>query len=269
MSNVVPRPRRDTTDFIVTGDAVVLEVQPATFWMRAVGTLIDIVVYVGIAVTVSILLSEWLNSLNRAQSATVWILMLVTTVLFVPMLVELMTGGRSLGKLFTGIRVIRLDGGPVRLRHVFVRHLLGIVEVWATFGTLAAIITLTNIRAQRLGDILAGTYCVRMRQFEENYQPLIMPPELVPWVSTADISAIPSPLTIRCRTFLQRARTMAPAARHHYGTTLANELSAYVRPFPPAGTHPERFIAAVLVRRRNEEYLAAIRSLDNASPVRQ
>lgn len=237
--------------------------------MRAVGTLIDIVIYTGTALTLTIIFAERIAVLNRAQAQTLNILGIVATVLVVPMLVELLSGGRSLGKIFTGIRVIRLDGGPVRLRHVFVRHLVGILEVWITLGSLAAIITLTNPRAQRLGDILAGTYCVRMRQFEGNYQPLIMPPELVPWVTSADISAIPSPLTIRCRTFLQRTSTMAPAARRHYGTTLANELAAYVRPYPPSGTHPERFIAAVLVRRRNEEYLAAMRSLDHASTVRQ
>ena len=39
----------------------------------------------------------------------------------------------------------------------------------------------------------------------------------------------------------------------------------YVAPGPPAGTHPERFIAAVLAERRDREYSIAVRAARTAA----
>ena len=59
-------------------------------------------------------------------------------ILIVPMLVETATGGRSLGKLAVGARIVRDDGGAIGLRHAFIRALLGVLEIFMTFGGLAA-----------------------------------------------------------------------------------------------------------------------------------
>ncbi|MDD9205828.1 RDD family protein, partial [Georgenia sp. 10Sc9-8] len=177
-----------------------------------------------------------------------------------PTVVETLTRGRSLGKLATGVRVVRDDGGPVRLRHALVRALVGVGELWFTAGSLAIISAAVNRRGKRLGDLLAGTYAVRVRDGARAEPPLIMPPELAHWARTADIRALPDGLGLAARRFLARTGTMSPAPRARLGTDLAARVEPYVSPPAPWGTHPERFLAAVLVARRDREYESGLRS---------
>ena len=51
-----------------------------------------------------------------------------------------------------------------------------------------------------------------------------------------------------------------PASRHQLGLELASQVQEYVSPPPPAGTHPERFLAAVLTERRNRELVLESRN---------
>ena len=80
-----------------------------------------------------------------------------------------------------------------------------------------------------------------------------MPPELTEWAAGTDLRALPGDLSLTARTFLQRASSLMPASRHQLGLELASQVQGYVSPPPPAGTHPERFLAAVLTERRNRE----------------
>ena len=101
--------------------------------------------------------------------------------------------------------------------------------------------------------MLAGTYVVRDRNRSSATPPLLMPPELTQWAGGTDLRALPGELSLTARTFLQRASVLTPASRHRLGMELASQVQGYVSPPPPAGTHPERFLAAVLTERRNRE----------------
>lgn len=244
-------PRRES---IITGDAIELEVQPAAIPLRLLAQLIDAAAWVTLALLAVWVLANSDFELNDAQIKTLVIIGVATVTFGLPLVAELLTGGRSPGKLAVGIRVLRADGGPVRLRHVFIRQLVGVVENWGTFGAVASITSMLNARGQRLGDMLAGTYCVRLRGSDDAPYPLIMPPELARWAAKADIAPIPSSLTIRARSFLNRAATLGDVSRAQLAVRLADELATYVQPLPPPDTHPERFLAAVIVQRRDEEY---------------
>ncbi|MDO5700733.1 MAG: RDD family protein [Bowdeniella nasicola] len=256
MSTAMPHSAPAGRESIITGEAIELEVRPASVPLRALAGLIDAALWIVTVLFVVILASDWLGDQNNAVLSTIGILALATVTFVIPFSIEFATGGRSLGKIIVGVRVLRMDGGPVRLRHVFVRSLVGMVENWLTGGGIAVIVSLSNARGQRLGDLLAGTYVVRLRGIEVEPHPLLMPPELVDWVRAADIAPIPSLLATRARIFLTRAATMSGPARATHAESLAAELACFVSPMPPSGTHPERFMAAVLVRKRNEEYLA-------------
>jgi uncharacterized RDD family membrane protein YckC len=64
--------------------------------------------------------------------------------------------GQTLGKRVAGLRVVRLDGGPLNLAAVAARNLLLLVDAafLCTIGVLA--VTFTPHR-QRVGDLVAGT----------------------------------------------------------------------------------------------------------------
>lgn len=169
------------------------------------------------------------------------------------MLVETLTRGKSLGRFIVGTRIVRDDGGPITLRHAFVRTLIGLGELWMTMGAGAIIAAWTNRRGKRIGDIFAGTYAVSEASGVTR-RPLLLAPELADWAGDANVGELDGVTTVAARRFLQSATKMDPIHRQRTAQALATALVNRVYPPPPPGTDPERFIAAVLVLRRDAEY---------------
>ena len=248
-------------ELMVTGEAVAVEIIPATVVNRIASGLIDYTVYsLGSALSTLVALVllvggdlEAALTENAAFISAVLALVALAWGIVIPLLIELLSGGRSLGRMVTGTRVVRDDGGTIRLRHCLVRTLLAVVEIWSTWAVPAVCTSIVSKRGKRLGDMLAGTYVVRDRHRSSAAPPLLMPPELTKWAAGADLHALPGGLSLTARTFLQRASVLTPASRHRLGMELASQVQGYVSPPPPAGTHPERFLAAVLTERRNRE----------------
>ncbi len=247
-------------DLIITGEAVALEVRPAAFMLRVLSGLIDAASYAIVLLALATGILAGLGGANEARAGTVTIATIAAVVVIAPTLVETLSRGRSLGKLATGIRIVRDDGGPIRFRHAFIRSLTGLGELWMTAGSVAVMTALLNGRGKRLGDLLAGTYAVRTRGADRKAPPLLMPPELEDWARGADIRAMPDGLALAARRFLDRTGTLDPASREQLGRQLAARVEPLVAPPPPWGTHPERFLAAVLVARRDREYEVGVRA---------
>jgi uncharacterized RDD family membrane protein YckC len=246
-------------DLIITGEAVALDIRPTSVGMRVLGGLLDAVAYGVGAAALLILADQLLSGLNAAQLGVVQVATLAAVMVIAPTVVETLTRGRSLGKWATGTRIVRDDGGPVRLRHALVRALTGVGELWLTAGSVAVVAAAVNRRGKRLGDLLAGTYAVRVRDGARRPDPLTMPPELAGWAAGADIRALPAGLGLAARTFLARD-SMTPQRRAELGARLAAQVEPFVAPPPPWGTPPERFLTAVLVARRDREYAAGLRA---------
>jgi len=228
-------------DEILTGEGVALQISAASVITRAGAWLLDAVATGLVLVGLPALL--------------IYVLMAVVF-LVVPITVETLTHGRSLGKAVFGLQVIRDDGGPIRLRHAAVRALVGFFELWLLLGGLAFVTSMLNDRGKRVGDYLAGTYVARMRGVRSTVAPLGLPFELAGWVAVTDIRPLPDGLAMRARQFLSRAHQFPPAVRHRLGLRLAAQLELFVAPAPPFGTYPEPFIAAVLFERRRREQAA-------------
>ncbi|GAA2726014.1 RDD family protein [Cellulomonas aerilata] len=245
------------TDGILTGEGVLLDARPASFATRMLAGLLDVLVLgillLGLSVVIGVLAPELGPQAGQALAVAA----AATVMVLVPVTVETLTRGRSLGKLAAGIRVVRDDGGPVRFRQALIRALTGIGELWLTFGSVALITSLVNDHGKRVGDILAGTYAVRVRGAARPLPPVTMPYGLARWAEAADMRRLPDGLALSARQFLGRAATLHPASRVQMGQRLAGEVARYVAPSPPPGTHPEAFLAAVLAERRDREYAAA------------
>ena len=254
-------------ELMVTGEAVAVEIIPATVVNRIASGLIDYTVYslggaLSTLVALVLLVGGDLEAAlaeNAAFISAVLALVALAWGIVIPLLIELLSGGRSLGRMVTGTRVVRDDGGTIRLRHCLVRTLLAVVEIWLTWAMPAVCISIVSKRGKRLGDLLAGTYVVRDRHRSATPPPLLMPPELAQWAAGTDLRGLPGELSLTARTFLQRASSLTPASRSRLGLGLASHVQGYVSPPPPPGTHPERFLAAVLTERRNRELVLETR----------
>jgi len=238
---------------IITGEAVVLELRPASFAARALGLLLDIALSIVLLVVILAGVAAAGEDLDDAAMRALVVAGVVFCLVIVPVAVETLTRGLSLGKLAAGLRVVREDGGAIRFRHALIRGLTGFLEIYLTFGGLAIAVALFNDRSRRLGDLLAGTYAIRTRVPVEVSLPVPVPPRLQSWATAADIGRIPDATARRASQFIRQAGRMAPLSRAGMAESIATELAAYVAPPPPAGTSPEDYLAAVMAERRSRD----------------
>lgn len=247
-------------DDIILSEGVAIDSGAAPVLMRMASGLIDLFLYFLVYIGLVYALGPLVSSSNFAMATAMMIICLVFSLVVLPGLVETLTRGLSVGKLAVGLRIVRDDGGPVTARRAFTRSLLGFFEVVATFGGLAVLIALMHERGKRLGDIMAGTYAMRTRGGRKALPPVAMPYSLANWSAIADVARLPDGLALTSRLFLGRVADMEPNARANLAHRIAAQLGEYVAPDPPAGTHPETFIAAVVATRRDRDYAAALRA---------
>ena len=258
MIRMAGEPTNEWTDGdpLMTGEAVALELRPTGFALRAGGTVIDVVVSV-LAFVFLFLAFSAVGSGLRVEETFYWISFVVTLVLclvVVPAAVETLSHGKSLGRLAVGARIVRNDGGAAGFRHALIRALVGVLELYLTLGSLAALSGLVSEKSRRLGDLLAGTYSQYERPGALPPAPFGAPVPLVAWTATADVARMPEALGRRIRQFLAQAPGLDPARRQYLARELANEVSSFVSPLP--AIDPELFLAGVVVVRREREAAA-------------
>jgi uncharacterized RDD family membrane protein YckC len=235
---------------VVTGEAVALDLRPASFATRVLAYALDLVVLSLILAALSWVLVELVvDGLDPAAGSALLLTVVVAVLVLLPAGWETATRGRSPGKKAAGLRVVRDDGGPIRWRQALLRSLVAVVEIYLTGGSMALICSLWNARGKRIGDLLAGTYVVRERVAARSRPAPVAPPELAGWVAGADIGRLPDDLAQSAHQFLDRAPGMHPGSRTRMGTDLAGRVARYVAPSPPGQVSPEAFLAAVLAER--------------------
>lgn len=249
---------------LVTGDAVVLDVKVAQLPVRVVSAFIDIfvqliVLYGGIFV-VAFSLSQFDAALVGALSIIYSVLALVGY----PVIWELSTRGRSLGKMAMGLRVVSDDGGPERLRQAIIRALSAVVEIFMFMGAPAVITSMVSPTGKRLGDIFAGTVVISERG-PKLPPPPVMPPQLEQWAQSLQLSGLTSDQANLARQFLNRAGQLAPHTRDQMLYQISTDVLASIAPPPPPGTPPQFMLAAVLAE-RHRRALAQLQPAYPAAP---
>jgi uncharacterized RDD family membrane protein YckC len=242
---------------VVTGDAVVLDVQIAQLPVRALSAMIDVIV-VFIAYLIGVLLwASTLSQFDNALSAAVLIIFTVLALVGYPIAFETATRGRSLGKMALGLRVVSEDGGPERFRQALFRALAGVIEIWIFAGGPAVICSMLSPKGKRIGDIFAGTVVISERAPRLS-PPLPMPPQLAWWASSLQLSGLRPDQAELARQFLSRASQLDSGIRDQMAYRIVSEIVSQISPPPPPGLPPQLVLSAVLAERHRRE-LARLR----------
>lgn len=239
---------------VLSGEAVAIDVQPVGFFMRTLGAVIDITLSVA-ALVVGLTLYTWIAGvgfLDDATSRIFTVSLLVFALVILPCGIEVLLRGRSLGKLAVGGRIVRIDGGTTGFRHAFIRAIVGVFEIYFTAGAVAIVAGAFSPRAQRLGDMVAGTYSQTVRStMPPEFMP-VMPQSLVSWAPLADVARLPDRLSRRITQFLRTAPQMSAHARVRVAEELVAETREFVSPQPNAPA--EDILIAMMTIRRQREY---------------
>ncbi|WP_407655606.1 RDD family protein [Amycolatopsis rhabdoformis] len=241
---------------LVTGEAVVLDLRVAKLASRGLAMLLDVLVQGVLLLIVVITVAVTSSDLDPALSVALLLSVFVLIVVGYPVLFETLSRGRSLGKMAVGLRVVRLDGGPIRFRHALTRALAGFfVDFWALgfLGAVAVIVSLSSSNGRRVGDYLAGTLVIRERVPATAQAYVMMPPGLEGWAAQLDLSRLPDELALASRQFLNRFHDLRPDAAHALGNGLADQTAHAIGVAVPYGMPAWVFLSAVLAERRNRD----------------
>ena len=129
--------------------------------LRCGALIIDYIIVVAVPV-VGILLSRYVdNNPTKLFSSSYY-----TTSLLVGLLVGLtnfvifpLFSGQTIGKMLTGLRVVRADGSAASLSRILVRHLIGYPLTFLTLG-LGFVFSFFNRDGRALHDYISGTTLV-------------------------------------------------------------------------------------------------------------
>jgi uncharacterized RDD family membrane protein YckC len=236
-------------DRLVNGEAVEVDIRYARLGSRALALMIDIAIqavlgFLLFALVTALAPVVFGDLADAALFQALVVGVMVVVVLAYPTTVETLTNGRSPGKRALGLRVVRADGGPIRVRHALTRALVGLTLEWPglIMPFVTWVVSMTTMilspHGRRLGDLAAGTFVVHERSAAEWGWMPAMPLPLAGWASTADLNSVDDDLALAARHFLARSREIKPVYAHRIPQP------------PPAGTPPWMLLAAVLAERR-------------------
>ena len=230
---------------VVTPEAVLLELPTAGVATRALARLVDLAVQLAVGGLLAIPLAALVGAgLSPALAALIG---LVTVLVVVPIAVEILWRGRSLGKVLFGLRVVARDGSPSTPRQAAVRGLVAIVDTYLSLGFLAAATAMSTAASQRPGDLAAGTVVIRERSLSLGVVPIAFhpPPGFEDYVRRLDVGALDDEDFALVRSFLLRSRDLAPDARRELALRLAEGVRARIGHVLPATFDPEQWLVCV------------------------
>jgi uncharacterized RDD family membrane protein YckC len=148
---------------------------------------------------------------------------------------EVLSGGRTPGKRWNGLRVLRADGRPVDLLSSAIRNVVRLVDGLPFLYLPAMVSILATRRNQRLGDLAAATIVVREPRRREpvtapapaTFQGFAPPPTFTPRDASAplDVTAVTPDDLAAVRSFLERRGDLPPLVREDLARRMAGALA--------------------------------------------
>jgi uncharacterized RDD family membrane protein YckC len=111
------------------------------------------------------------------------LVVLYSPVVFYQLLMEIFFNGQSAGKMMMKIRVMKTDGSAPSVVAYLLRWMFRLIDITFSMGSIAVVTIAFTEKAQRLGDLAAGTTVIRLNSKtklgelvqvakDDNYQPL-------------------------------------------------------------------------------------------------
>jgi uncharacterized RDD family membrane protein YckC len=237
---------------ISTPEGVDLSLTLAGVGSRFVAAITDGVIQYGTIIAAAIVLfgADGLGAGENVASAVFAVLLFV--VLFVyDVAFEVLASGRTPGKRWNGLRVVRVGGQPIGFVSSVIRNLLRLIDILPAFYLVGMTAVLLTRKNQRLGDVVAGTVVVRERRAAPQAPGALGRPTGPAPAAAAgwDTSGITSQELGALRGFLERRNEIDPGARNSLAVTLEARLRPKVAGVPD-DVRGERFL----------ELLAAVKS---------
>jgi len=195
----------------------------------------------------SLALSGVTNDLPTWIPTTILIFTVFLITFGYPVLFETFWDGKTPGKAALGLRVVTVEGAPIRFRHAMIRGSLLVFELGIGSGMIAASSIFVTEKNQRLGDMAAGTLVLRERTASKVpvATAFIPPPGTEEFASTLDVSSLTTDDYLTIRAFLTRSSSLAPKPRQDIAEQVGRQIAQKVRAQPPPWMTAEVFLICI------------------------
>jgi uncharacterized RDD family membrane protein YckC len=227
---------------IATPEGVDVELTLAGIGSRFIAALLDLLVQGAVLLAAAIALGV-IGGDGTGLAQAVFSIVFFLVFFAYDVLFEVRSRGRTLGKRWTGLRVVRTGGRPITFVPSCVRNVMRVVDILPAFYAIGMLSIFVTARNQRLGDLAAGTLIVRERPGGMRERSAPEEPAVAHGSDGWDVSAVSAQDVGTVRQFLARRGALENGAR----AELAGELERRLRPLV-AGA-PERLAAEEFLER--------------------
>ena len=137
---------------------------------------------------------------------------------------EVLASGRTPGKRWNGLRVVRSEGQPIGFLASATRNLLRLIDWLPSLYVVGVISIFATAKNQRLGDIVAGSVVLREHRAGIESPRTAVPVYAASTGGSEELAAV--------RSFLERRSDIDWNARNELATTIAARLRPKVAGVP-------------------------------------
>lgn len=203
---------------IATPEGVEVELTLAGIGSRFIAGGIDFTIQLAVIISLALITQP-----AGDAGAALFTSAMFALIFFYDVLFEVLGRGRTPGKRWTGLRVVRSGGRPITLARSSVRNILRIIDILPGFYAVGMTVIFITPRNQRIGDLAAGSHVVRTRhgdrrrvggQLDADPGPAAM------W----DVTAVSQDDVAAVRAFLERRFELQGEHRAQIAAELASRL---------------------------------------------
>ena len=219
----------ETRVAIATPEGVEVELTLADIGSRFIAGAIDFTIQIIVIVALWLIVQPAGGAGAAILSTASFLIIFFYDVLF-----EVLGRGRTPGKRWTGLRVVRAGGRPITLARSSLRNILRLIDILPGFYAIGMTSIFISSKNQRIGDIAAGSHVVRIRhgdqrRIQELGLSAIDPGPAANW----DVSAVSQDDVAAVRAFLERRNELRAENRVEIASELASRLRPRVGGVPP------------------------------------
>lgn len=84
-------------------------------------------------------------------------------IIFYALVSEIVGNGQSVGKMALQIKVVKVNGKQASIGDYMLRWIFRPIDIYMSLGSIASLLVSSSSKAQRMGDMLAGTTVIKVK----------------------------------------------------------------------------------------------------------
>jgi len=156
---------------IVTTHNVVIQYEIAPVISRIVANILDMIIVFFYLTIIELLFKMIFSGFGGFDDfdniVILFLYMAMIPGFFYSFFCEALFGGQTVGKMAMGTKVVNVDGSKPSIGDFFLRWIFRLTDNIISVGGFALLISLSNERGQRLGDVVANTMVIKLRPSKE------------------------------------------------------------------------------------------------------